>query len=127
MYVEHKRLPVSRLIGGPNTADSEANARQRIQMMLLMGEYIPPAEGENTDVHLRIARAERLRWAGLEQSDDARAKNLPLIDRYIQDLKSAAPQSQPSAPQSLQESIPTPGQENGQMIAGELGMAAGGI
>lgn len=119
------KLPTHRVILPPNTADSESNVRQRIQTMLTTGVYVPPAEGENVDVHMRVARAERLRWRGLEDGGDPRAVNAQLIDQYIQDLQGmAAPQGGPPAAGPIPEQ--TPGQIAGGEQAALLGAAMGG-
>jgi hypothetical protein len=128
MYAEAKKLPVGRLVQPPNLTDSEMAARQRIGNMLISGVYQPPQPGESVEIHLRIAVAERLRWRGLEKSQDPRAVNIPLIDQYIGDLKTliggaGGGQEQP------QEAMPgemTPGQEAAAPAAAELGAAMGG-
>jgi hypothetical protein len=128
LYVESKKLPSDKLILPPGSPDSESNARSRINQMLLTGVYTPPIEGENMGVHLRVAKAERLRWAGLEENDDKRAKNIPLIERYIQDVQGLQEQGanqQPAlggqqVPEGIQEGI----QPEGALLGGENGQQA---
>lgn len=126
LYMEYKHMPTARLILPPNTKDSEANARQRINTMLMTGVYQPPQEGENTEVHLRIARAERMRWRGFENDSDPRAPNIPLIDQYIQDLTSMTQQAA-QAPSAGLPAEQTPGQEEGNQMAADLGAQMGGV
>jgi hypothetical protein len=127
MYIEHKKLPVGRIIGPPNTADSEANARRRVQAMLMTGTYIPPEQGENHKVHERVVRNERARWRGLEDVNDPRAQNIPLLEQYLQDLKQM--QQQQAMPQGGGGGPEMPGAEQGpgMDIAGEMGAMMGGM
>ncbi len=101
-YMEHEKFP-ARVIGPPNTADSEANARTRIQDMLRTGIYYPPQEGENLVVHLRVARAERLRWRGLERGADNRAQNVQLIDQYVTEVRQIMQAQQQQAQQAAMQ------------------------
>jgi len=128
IWADSLNIPTGRLILPPNTADSEQNARNRIQNMLHLGQYIPPQEGEMYDVHLRVARAERLRWRGIE--DDERAEHVDLIDQYIKDLEQFVQRGnqgqmsmgQPGMPQAAE----TPGRAEGTPIAARLGEMMGG-
>jgi hypothetical protein len=129
-FLEVHKLPVGEIVVPPNPMDSENNARHRIHEMLLTGQYIPPSPSENLDSHLRVAMAEKLRWAGLENSGDPRASNLPLIDRYITDLQNLMKmKSGPAAPSVGAEGpvgVPeTPGAAVGEQVAAQLGMVGG--
>lgn len=128
-YIEAKRLAVGKLILPPNMTDSEMAARQRIQQMLINGVYQPPQPGESVEIHMRIAVAERLRWRGLEKSKDPRVPNLPLIDQYIQDLKTMLSGAGGGGGQMPEEAPGqmTPGQEAAAPMAAELGAAMGGM
>lgn len=128
MYVEAKRLPVSKLISEPDVTDSEKAARMRIQEMLTSGVYQPPVPGESAEIHLRTAVAERLRWRGLENADDPRVPNIPLIDQYIGDLKTMMQQQAPAQQMPTEQPAEmTPGQQAAAPMAAELGAAMGGI
>ncbi len=85
-FLEARKFKLARLDFEGQTADSEANAVSRIEQMLATGVFIPPNEGENVDVHLRVARGYALKWQGLEDAPDPRAANIPLIGQYIQAL-----------------------------------------
>lgn len=126
MYIEHKKLPVTKLVGPPSMPDAESNARQRIQTMLITGVYIPPVPGENAEIHLRIAQAERLRWRMLESTGDSRAVNVGLIDQYIADVKQLVGQQRATAQQEILGQM-TPGQEAAAPIAATLGAMMGGL
>lgn len=131
MAFDAHKLPGDRIIKPPNTADSESNARQRIQTMLLTGVYIPPRPGENIDIHMSVVRAEILRWRALDPKYDRRAENVPLLERYLRDLEMLA-QSTPSygmnpaagGPRDIR--VETPGQVVGNARAAELGAIMGG-
>jgi hypothetical protein len=123
-WMEKSKLPAGKIIKAPMNADSEANARQRVNNMLLTGQYTPPVEGENVEVHLRIARAERLRWKGLEGVQDPRVPNLPLLDQYIEQLKSMGETAQQAGAPVAEQ---TPGQEEGNQMAAQLGAMMGGV
>ena len=105
--------------------DSEANARGRIESMLYTGQYTPPTEGEDADVHLMVARGERLRWKGIEDSPDPRAQNLPLLDQYIAELQFMM-ESQGRPAGGSPEQI-NPPQSGGQVMQEQLGAALGGL
>ncbi len=85
-FLEARKFKLARLDFEGQTADSDANAVARLEQMLATGVFIPPNEGENVDVHLRIARSYALKWQGLEDAPDPRAANIPLIGQYIQAL-----------------------------------------
>ena len=85
MYCERLNVPVAKLLDQPRATDSESNARNRIQLMLLTGVYLPPKEGENLSVHRRVAAAERIRWRGVDPAQDERAANVHLLDQYMAD------------------------------------------
>ena len=92
----------SRLVRKRNNADSEAMARGRVQMMLSEGVFIPPQQGEDHGTHERVARAEALRWKGLENSGDPRAANVPLLLEYAQACKQMDQQEQQQMMQQQQ-------------------------
>lgn len=128
VWAESLNVPTARLILPPNNVDSEQNARNRIQLMIKTGTYIPPQEGEMHDVHMRVARAERMRWRGIE--DDPRAENVELIDQYIQDLQGMLQQSQQGpgpAQQGMGQETETPGRAAGTPMAAQLGEMMGGL
>lgn len=85
-FFEARKFNVARLDFEGASKDSEANAMARVTQMLNTGVFIPPEQGESISVHLRVARAQRVRWQGLEESGDPRAANVELLDRYIQAL-----------------------------------------
>lgn len=127
--LEHRKYPATRLILPASGRDAEELARSRVAAMLNAGVYIAPQEGESFSTHLRIAEAERVRWNGLEDANDPRAKNIPLLDQYIDELR-----VQMKAQQQQNQGSPmgvggprTPGMVVGQEgVAGQLGAALGG-
>ena len=127
MYMDHLKLKAGRVILPPDHTDSEANARQKVQIMLKTGNYMPPEEGENVKVHLRVAQAERMRWRGLEDSNADEAANLELLDNYIGDLKQMAGGAAGAPQQPRGPEVPaTPGGEMQQQLGGMMGEQFGG-
>ncbi len=131
-WFEHNRYPASRLVLPATGRDAEEVANARISVMLNSGVYNPPVAGENLGVHLRTAKAERVRWKGLEDSPDPRAANLPLLDQYIAEctqmmqgaggVGGAGQQQVGMGPQNE-----TPGEVIGNQAAAALGKQMGGI
>lgn len=117
-----KMRDVSKIILPAQGVDSENAAASRISAILNGGQYTPPVPGENHNIHLRVAEAERLRWRGLENEADPRVANLPLLDQYILELKNMV-KTQAGSPPAGQPPM-TPGQESGGDLAAQ---AAGGL
>ena len=113
----------SEIVGPPSGIDAERVASDE-NRALLAGAYDRPQQGENHSVHLKIHEGERIRWNGLEDVDDPRAKNLLLLDQHIEEHKqlanSSPVQSQGSPMAQPTESTP------GQMMGGEIAGAMGG-
>lgn len=128
-WAERRKYNISKFILPNTNADATELATVRINQMLNDGIYIRPNVGENLLTHLRVAKAERVRWRGNEDSPDQRARNLPMLDQYIAELQvlieNQRQQSAGSPP-----NMPSPrtaGQAQGQeMIAGNLGAMLGG-
>lgn len=107
---------VSRIVLPSMGVDAENAAMARINAMLNHGIYQRPQPGENHNIHMRVAQAERLRWRGLENSDDPRARNLPLLDQYINELKFMIQQG--AAVSALQQGL------LGETLGGAIGQQA---
>ena len=117
-FFEARKFDVSKLDFDGWTKDSEANAINRIEQMLQTGVLVPPVEGENVDVHLRVARAQYQRWRGLENTDDPRSANIPVLLEYIKALQDAKLLQEQQLAQTAQGMQQAPQQE--QAPQGEL-------
>jgi hypothetical protein len=128
-WAERRKYNVNRFILPVTGKDAEEVATSRINAMLYGGVYVAPMQGENLSTHLKVAKGERVRWNGLEESQDPRAANLPLLDQYIAELQQMidGAQTQLSAPAPGLSGPSTPGQAMGQeALGGDLGALLGG-
>lgn len=111
----------SRVIMPNGEADSEKAAKLENTVMLQTGEYDRPQPNENHMVHLRVHKAERLRWKGLEDSGDPRAASLGLLDQHIAEHSQMSGGGGGSAPPPAPPGNETPGEVVGNEMAGAIG------
>lgn len=128
-WFDSMKWPSPRIILPPDGADATQVATSRVNGMLNAGQYVSPQQGENFAVHLRVASAERLRWKGLEDVDDPRAKNLPLLDQYIAELKQVAQGGQTAAAAAPNGNLSagTQNQSEGEAAGNQIASAYGGM
>lgn len=112
------KWPVDRIILPPSGVDAEAAASTENNAMLA-GQAARPKQGENHAVHLRIHKAEALRWKGLEESGDPRAANVSLIEQHIAETQQMMQPNQ--APGPAPSGNQTPGEAVGNQAAAQIG------
>lgn len=103
--------------------DAEAVANQE-NTQIMAGQTIQPQQNQHHAIHLRQHKAERMKWAGAEQSTDPRAQNLALLDQHIKATEAMMGGGQASIPAG--QANQTPGEVAGNEIAGAIGAAQGG-
>jgi len=121
------------------SADTDAHLRQRDENrhMIETGEYIAPQETEDHEAHITELNAEILRWKPILQADVGENEGLLAEQAHANDViglllephKQAHEQMKLNAAnqQSVVGGETTPGQVAGNIPAGVLGGAAGGI
>lgn len=133
--VRDAKFPVEKIVKTTSVeTESEANARNKIMLMLHTGVYLPPNENEDLETHARVARTEVVRWRGISESDDPRAANVGLIEQYEKDcmrMKANAERQavrpvpvgggEPNVPPQVVEGMTgNEGVELGRFLAGEM-------
>jgi hypothetical protein len=103
--------------------DAEIVARRENEE-IKQGKVIQPVDGEDMEAHLRVHKAERLQWRGMEDE----APWLDLLDQHIAETDFAIKQKSQMAMQAAMQQAPQggqlPGQESGQMISAAMGQNA---
>lgn len=123
-WLAQLKWPAQRIINEPMGIDAESAASGENNTMLNAGVYDRPQQGENHPVHLRVHKAERLRWKGIENSTDPRAVNLQLLDQHIAEHEMLMQGGGGSAPPPAPSGNQTPGEVVGNQAAGAMGALA---
>lgn len=86
-YFRFKGWDASKIVLPPMGVDAEYVAREENRRMIDLGEAVPPMDGENSAVHLRIHEAEMLRWKNVSPESDKRAIHAQLLQSHIEQTR----------------------------------------
>jgi len=129
------KIDPSRFIRSMTGGDAERQAREDIEKMLYVGEYVDVRDDADFKIHLRVKEQELTRWKGVEEQAVQNGVRVDLLSQHVAELKqkirsgstasgSMAPAAQEPAqlPAGAPDvGMPTEGQQQGQALAEMMG------